>query len=93
MVCKSALVIHDIREHPLAIFQAPGGTSNTLNLKCQRGLARGNLELTDVEGHEWPLGSDNLIEYALDCIHADWDLRGISMNTWHLTILEVQLPV
>ena len=58
MVCQSALVTCDVREHPLAILQAPGGASSTLDLKCLQGLARGNLDSTDAKGHEWPLGSE-----------------------------------
>ena len=65
MVCESALVIYDIREHPLAIYQAPGGSSNTLDLKCLQGLARGNLDFTDAKGHEWPLGSDQFNLHAI----------------------------
>ena len=49
-VCQSALVTCDIRERPLAIYQAPGGASNTIHLKCLQGLARGNLDYQTPKG-------------------------------------------
>ena len=38
------------REHPLAIFQAPGGDSNSIDLDRPQGLARGNPEFQIPKG-------------------------------------------
>ena len=45
------------RGHPLAILQAAGGDSNAFELNRLQGLARGNPNISDSKGREWPLKS------------------------------------
>ena len=69
----------DIREHPLAIYQAPGGASNALDLKCLQGLARGNQNLQTPKGMSGLWGLD-LIAY---CTYSDSTCRD-SVDSYEL---------